>query len=691
MLEIRNSAGMVLDLPVDSRISIEINSTIFDTDDIIRGSYSYPFKFGLNENNLKFIQFGHLPEKPGSMELAVQAVAGTHLFKATLVYKTSGFFADANLLIDLGAIADTIRNQPLREFVTETFFISDRENTGGQTLKTLASADPGVFPVVFPPFYNRVMVDEDFRPVDSNNAPIEDYKRPEIHNYFFNWAQIYRSVPSGTGERLLVPMVYLSWLLTYICKKLGFSAQGTFFSDPILTRLIIYNSQAMPGYDLETEQYKVEVGRHLGDYTIADFLKKLRAYIGLSIDVDVTRRLATFNTYKSLYQSTGYTDLSDCLVPNSEGNDGVGNTGFVVNNFYDSSDRYAEYEAGPWTNHIQPRQFRKTYSFSTGNSATEVDLGIGTLMMATFSTPVPTQAAPVYQYLLPSVEQDGNLADVFFQTSPNYAPYYDSNDPSAIPPSVNPFGLRMLVYWGLQQDTGGNYYPYASSVSYNSKYLQVGQLSLQAGEPDDLWNLYQKKYYEFLSGAKKISALMRISLGKLSEISPSTPVGYRGKNFVTGRYLLEKLTYELPDTSGFVLAKFEGRQLVPKILEASAYTDPQYASWVQLKMENTSNGIGDPSNNERSYFADIVAYIWKDGLFTVPEPNKGLTFNFRRFVTTFDVNQISKEKYTDESIYISGHRTVIESQVLYQQAGQPQGLKYFVAWAPRDGEGYRTR
>lgn len=682
---------MVLELPVDSRISIEINSTIFDTDDIIRGSYSYPFQLPLTENNCRFLDYGHLPERDMLPEILVQVTAGTHIFSATMIYKTSGIYADASLLIDLGAIADAIRNQPLREFVTESFFVAKEDNTGGVTLKGLALAEPNVYPIVFPPFHNMEMVEEDFRPLDANENPIESYKRPIIHNQYYNWAQYYPNVPAGSGDKILVPMVYLCWLITYICKKLGFSANGSLFTDPILNRLIIYNSQSTPGYDDTYGGYKIEVGRHLGDYTVTDFLKGLRAFVGLSIDANVSTKQVTFNTYKALSHSRDYVDLSDCLVAGSEGLDGVENKGFIVNNYFDSSDKYTDYILDPWNEHIEPRQFKKTYSFFTGNGATPVNLSIGTLMMHSYGVfrAVENDTPNLGKYLLPTADQSGNLADAFFQKSANYSPYYDSNNSKAIPPAVNSFGLRVLIYWGMQQDSQGNLYPYASSVSYDSKYLQVGKMSLQAGEPDDIWAMYQKKYYEFLSGAKKVSALMRIPLGKLNQISPSFPIGYRSKNYVTGRYLLEKLSYELPASESFVMAKFEGRQLIPKTLVATSPMDLSFNCWIQMKLENyVTIKTGAHSSVHK---ADVIVYIWKDGLYTTPENTKGVTFNYRKFVTNFDVNQISKTITTDESIYISAHRTMLESQVEILRNGDPQGWQYYVSWAPRDGEGYRAR
>ncbi|SDE20182.1 hypothetical protein SAMN04487996_10423 [Dyadobacter soli] len=687
MLEIRNADGLMLELPADQSITVELNSTIFDTDDVFRGSYSYPFEFGLSPHNCRFIGNSHLPESPVATDMKVSVRSRPFHFDALLTFKTTGNKANASLLIDLGELADQIRNVPVREFVTERFFVTTDETGETPSMRKLATAPPSRYPCVFPPFHNSEMVDAEFKPT-------ENYKAPTIVNVCYPGLPepVYSNTLHGTGDRLLVPFIYVGWLITYICNKLGFSASGSFFNDPVLSRLVIYNTQTTPGLTVDTAGYTVEIGRHLGEYSISEFFKALRSYIGMSIDFNFTTRKAVFSTYKSLAALQDYTDISSMIVPNTEGVDKNTGKGYNVKVSTDSSDKYVRYHPFPFdSNEIQPKELKTTFSFSVGSKQNEVPLSVGTIRMDSFkSTNDTTPAGP--SWLIPAAQQSGNLADPFFEKSANYSPYFDSNDPDMIPPAKNSWGLRMLIYWGLKEDTAGNLYPYASSVSYDSKYRIFGDLSLQPGEPDDIWNRYQKAYYEFLASSKKITVLSRLGLGKLSDISPSKPVGFKLSNQVLGKYILEKLSYRLPSSEGYVMAEFEGRQVVPKTMNATGgYDGKLVTSWVRLVMENRVQENSNENGSIKNNYADIVAYIWKDGLFTEPEPNQGFQIEYRKTVDDYDVNAIPTRKTTKHSVFITGHRTVVESHVLHLVAGNPRGLIKWTTWAMLDGEGYRTR
>lgn len=692
MLEIRNAAGLTLQLPADQRLNIEINSTIFDTDDVIRGSYSYPFQFGLTPNNCQFIENSHLPESPPLPDIQVSVKSGPFSFAALLTFKTRGIYADAALLIDLGEIADKIRNVPVREFVTEQLFISTDELSDAATLLKLATAPPNRYPCVFPPFHNSEMVEEGFKPVDAQGKPLT-FIRPTIVNRCYPGTPepLYSNTELGSGDRLLVPMVYMGWLISYVCQKLGFTASGSLFTDPVLSRLIIYNTQTTPGMSIDTGGYTVEIGRHLGEYSVSEFFKAVRAYIGVSIDINVTSRKAIFHTYQALTRMADYVDLSSSVVPGTEGVEKSQANGYTITVAKDDSDKYVRYHPFPFDNrNIQPKELRETFSFAVGEKQTPVSLSIGTLRMDSFkNTSDTTVAGP--EWLIPAAQQPGNLADPFFELSQNYSPYFDAADLNAIPPAKNSWGLRMLIYWGLQKDTGGDYYPYASSVSYDSSYKIIGPLSLQPGEPDDMWNRYQKTYYEFLAGSKKVTLALRLGLPMLSRISPSLPVGFKLSNQVLGKYLLDKMKYELPHQQGYVLAEFEGRQLVPKTVKAGGSLEPALiSSWVQLKLENIVTE--DNENGSIHYwYGDIVAYIWKDGLFTEPETSQGFQIEYVKKVVDYDINQISATKTSRATAYISGHRQVIELKSLAWIAGNPRGLIKWTTWAMLDGEGYRTR
>ncbi len=675
MLQIRNAAGLVLQLPSDQKLSVEINSTIFDTDDIIRGSFSYPFGFPLNENNCRFIENGHLPEVTINPDIKVTVTTGPHTFSALLSYTIEEDNADAALLIDLGAIADQVRNTSLREIVTEILLIDTMELPGKVTLLSLANAEPNTYPVVFPPFLNPKMIDPDFKPT-------ANYRPVTISNYYYPGAGYAHSL-AGQGDLLFVPMVYLCWLLTYICGKLGFGVQGSLFTNPELSRLILYNTQTTPGVSRDTGQFKVEVGRHLPDVPIADFMKSLRAYLGLSIDVDMSFRKITFNVYKEIKGRRNYLDVTKHVVPGTLGIERRGPGGFVVKTKIYSQDTSIKQEL------ITP-------SFTIGTGEADVPLEIGTLRMAygpskkegIASATIPAEDynlikeaeanSETSHWLIPYAVEAGNLADTYFAKAQNYCPYHDTREPDKTPPLVNDFGLRFLVYWGIKKDSIGQDYPYASSVSYDANYKVFASLSLQPGEPDDVWTRYQKHYYEFLTYSRSVSVVLRPPIALLSQINPSEVVGFQLKNLAFQRYIFEKLSYELPSESGYVLAKFEGRQSAPKLLRPNLpEEDLIIGHWIEIRLENQTDlvdgGQFDPTaiyqnNALRQVKADVVMYVWQTGFFTVPVPNSNVIVNVKLSKLSLDTQQQQIFHYEDDTVTALDARMVLHPNYLLKEA-----------------------
>ncbi len=705
MLQIKNDTGHTLQLPEDQKLTVEINSTIFDTDDVIKGSYSYPFRFGLNENNRKFIRNGQLMESLVEPDMKVRVTAGAHSFVATLTYKTSGLYADAALFIDMGALADQIRNVPLREFVTEKFVIGTEELPGRVTLLSLATAPPNTYPVVFPPFYNEDMVDKDWRPLDSSGNPVSSYKRPTTMNSFLPHIGTYINQANGEGDFMFVPMVYMCWLITYLCRKLGFSTAGSLFTDPELCRIVLFNTQSTPGQ--QGGNYEVEVGRHLGTLTISSFFKALRAHVGISIDLDTAAKVATFNVFRAIKQNKESLDFSFWFVPGTYGIDHAGTGGFVVNTFAEDIKDQEQALDGPvdFLSTLINSERGIASSYSIGNKSVEVSLAIGTLKMGIFPTlnPGNTPENPkAFTYLIPYCKEAGNLADPFFKEADNYCPYVNIHEPDTVPKPVNEWDFRILTYWGLRQDSQGSLFPYASSVSYDSKYQVFAGLSLQAGEPDDIWIRYQLPYYEFLAFAKQVTALFRIPLSDIRNITSSTQIAFSAENKVLERYLLEQLTYELPAPNGYALAKFEGRQIQSKLIkynkpQASLYT----AVWVEMRIENRPNFELEGQIGPRR--GDIVLYTWLDGLFTIPEPLPSILFKYT--IETYDLEMITYGNYSETRLqkeefttYIAQHRTVLVNQGLLwtQEFAIVDGFTQIVntnkrVYIIKKGEGYRTR
>lgn len=713
MIEIRNELGDTLQLPLDETLTVEINSTIFETSDILQGSYSYPFSFSLkNDNNREFIQNGHLPERLLQPDIPVTVVAGSITFAAKLKYQVDSMSADGALLIDLSTVANLLRNVSLREYVTEEFEVGTADGMLPPSPSRLAHAFPGQYPIVFPCFRNDEMVEEDFE-----RDPA--FTRPTICNPFnLNTGQ-YTFTVLGKGDAQIVPMVYLTWLLKYVCNKLGFTASGSFFQDSPLSRIILFNTQTTPGLT-DDGRYHVIIGRHLPDITIGDFLKNIRAYFGITIDFNAREKRAVFNLFKDINRMQ-LLDLSPYFIPGTQGLEEKASGGYTVNVLRDDNDKMIADEKAPFLNY-------KVGDATLGN----VDLNIGTLRMVEekivdlFPLPSPT-------WLIPKVSMPGNLADPFFKKlenpsaldpdaaiyaeSENYCPYWNPDYPGDIPELKNDFGFKLLIFWGMQPDSTGRNYPYASSLSYNGKYQTVGKLSLLPGEVDDMWENYQRIYYEFLALSKNSSAFLRLPASVLSSISPSEPIGLRLSNFVLSKYLLDRLSYELPAKEGYFVAKFEGRQLMPMILKPNQSEFPQIV-WLELRLEKLPGLNWQPTeapgyreyespttvHQRQTLFADVVVYVWADGLYTIPVTNVYLSVDYAEgwydmnrtpnFISTY--NPILKVENT-KKVDVAGHRTVIATKTwiyksqMYTESIPFRAYSEKMAYTLKPGKGFRLK
>lgn len=82
-----------------------------------------------------------------------------------------------------------------------------------------------------------------------------------------------------------VPMLYLNFVLKKVADLCGFTFTGDFFTHPVLSRLIIYNTFSLD------DAAQLTYANHLPELTIPDLLKELRNLFNLYLDFDVTRRI----------------------------------------------------------------------------------------------------------------------------------------------------------------------------------------------------------------------------------------------------------------------------------------------------------------------------------------------------------------------------------------------------------------
>ena len=78
--------------------------------------------------------------------------------------------------------------------------------------------------------------------------------------------------------------------------------------------------------------------------------------------------------------------------------------------------------------------------------------------------------------------------------------------------------LKMLIYHGLQPDSAGNTYPFASHSNTNHVFQQVANLSLDFQGQHGLYENYWKDYIKLLVNGETITLNMRLSLADILSI-----------------------------------------------------------------------------------------------------------------------------------------------------------------------------
>lgn len=643
MIAITNEKGVTLDLPAGQKLTIEIVSTILNTDDVLRGSYSFPFSFPLNANNRNFIG-GYTIDQISAYEIPVTIyVNGVILEKGILGYKIGSKVADGFVKLHMGEVANKIRDTNLRDMFSESIALAYSLDDLVETMKDLDTAPPASVPFVFPIFVNTLMIEDD--KAEPSRSGVNGF------NLYVSGAEYGHKFDAlGGAEQNLVPMFYLTWIIKDISLKLGFRAQGSWLTDDEIERLIIFNTQTMPGYDFSKISYDVIPGLHLPDITIAEFFKRLKSFFGLGIFFDPKNRTVTYESYKHIRQKAEYQDLSHTQLADTVEWYYPEQTGFIIQSGEDARDQL-----------FTERYYVRTQRVADGE--TSISLGISSTYMSVAGIDgIPT----LREALMPIVKQSGNLGDPVFSENKNYSIYEAGTKPK------NSFDFRLLSYRGLQPDEVGELYPFASSVTYNYKYENVGTLSLLAGEADDVFKHYQEPYYEMLAKSKRGSVDLLLSTEDIHHFNPAVPVGLRAYNSVFSKYLVEKLSYQLPLKNGKSLTQVSFVQFTPAYFKSNKPEDLLYKPcWVFLENENIINtpNPDEPSNIHRT--EDIVLYVYEDAERQIPLEVDELSVNYKVIFEQYKQRERRGNSFQSEllqkteeirSVVMTGSRFVVTSQ-----------------------------
>jgi hypothetical protein len=529
--------GEYFDLSDGEKITVEYVSTVFNEDDEFNGSYSYPVKAPFSARNNRLLKNAHLIENRSSriQPDVILEIFGRPWKKCKLSFDVGADGYSFYLSIDNAVFANLIKATSLHDIFTvfensvfKNYVSLYLGHSKAETLDLLNDAiqNPGKGPCVFFPYKN----DQFFGDFSGTGSKLygDNIK-------IFNQYSVSFDPPDQSGDWkknfFYTPFFYLRWLISQVCEFLGFEATGDFFTDERSLKLVIYNTGVL-SYDLflNDNGCLISVVQHLPNLKLNEFIKKLRSTYKLAIYFDANERKAYFNYAPRVLSSPEDVDISGQTEP---GYEIKANTpsGFELVQQVDENDAmFGTYEY--------------TKSFFIGDLTEPKPLtGIaGTLFSTTVLEPRPGSAAT---FRVPWARQLGNIYSPLGAGSPAF------NDTTLAVPEIgkNDFTFRVLTYHGMQPDSAGLLYPYASGDDLDSDgTYRNGSLSCWLGGDRGMITAFQRQWLLYFLRTEQIELTAYLSADKVLQITPLKKIVWRTETQVLMSALLSQLSFEASDT-----------------------------------------------------------------------------------------------------------------------------------------------
>jgi hypothetical protein len=317
------------------------------------------------------------------------------------------------------------------------------------------------------------------------------------------------TIDSGGDKGVLVPMLYLSFVLKTLFNNLGYDLTDDFFSpDPILNNLIIFNTvnanggiptiDGKPGY--YSDITNIIHNRHLPNVLIGDFIKSLQNMLNARFFFNHMDKSVRIKNADEIISSPEYIDLSSKILKDRELDT---NTikGFSLNLTSDDSDTV--FKAQKDHEEIMMKLFGgsvPTYSdlpeslfkYSIYYVLDEEKLYVWEYSSETWTESQPFSFLTKYFKLPEDLKIESRFSSLY--------QYSNIHTASFANPAIDYLDItpRLLFYKGYF-DYSGSSYPYA-------KYSN----GLYTLRPESLYLKFWKKYFDFLSNTKivKFSAIL---------------------------------------------------------------------------------------------------------------------------------------------------------------------------------------
>lgn len=276
----------------------------------------------------------------------------------------------------------------------------------------------------------------------------------------------------------------------------------------------------------------IDFRNHVPDKEISDFLISLQVLFGIAIGFDHEKKTAEISFTRDLLRQIEAANLSETAEVSSQKFISVPSEGYAIKYAFDSSDQTSDSirEEVDLANFIGV--FNTHHDLPYPSKLNDLAYVRNTNCYYIFN--VDAGPGPYWNFLChyhPVKRVGDGIKEVSCDMSPlmmhwnpgrkNIYPIVLQEGTSlAMEDTVNDFGLRLMIFHGLQPyHTGSGTYPLASSGSYNSDGISVGGLDLSISGDKGLFARYLSEYYAWLTGApKQLTAKTLMTYSKLKSL-----------------------------------------------------------------------------------------------------------------------------------------------------------------------------
>lgn len=318
--------GTLVELSPDFSVTMNLKSPIFNE----AGSYSYPFRIPNTPRNAILMGFRHRVANTGYVYHEFKGAyfwKGISIFTGTVNMKVLNSSSFEGYLMEGNGDFNYQRKNGTLQDVDYGQMVFDTEDEKMQYINDCANT---IYPnrdLAFPEVQNLSYFDE---------VPTEPAL--QYFNYYFQ-SRIFKG--DGDNRFVIVPMLYLRYVLNKIFEHLGFTFDDSFFtSDVDYNSLVLYNSvdcnggvDGFFGYD----DLKILLNYHVPRMSMSDFLGGLESFFNIRFFVNNDNMIVRLISVDKIVKSTECIEFSSQLISiSTEPEDKV--TGFRLKMQMDTED-----------------------------------------------------------------------------------------------------------------------------------------------------------------------------------------------------------------------------------------------------------------------------------------------------------------------------------------------------------------